>query len=181
MSEDTIRVATKNDAEELLELMREAFEPLKNLGIEWPSVYVDLETMTNNIERSTTYVLERDDKIASTITIRFPWEEGMDISGYPFLWWFATKPEYKGQGLGGKLLTYVEETVLRDTLKAPAVVLGTSLKLHPWLKTVYERRGYELYISHDTDYGDTDGLMRKILIPERFDKEILAVPVLDDA
>lgn len=180
MSEDIIRVATKDDAGEFLELMRSAFKPLKDLGIEWPSVNVDLETVTNNIEKSTTYVLERNGELVSTITIRFPWDEGIDISGYPFVWWFATKPEYKGQGLGDELLTYVEETVLRDTLKAPAVVLGTSLKFHPWLKEVYERRGYELYISHETEYGDTDGLMRKILIPERFDKEVLAVPVLDD-
>ena len=46
------------------------------------------------------------------------------ISMYPFVWWFATKPSYDGQGIGSKLLTYVEETYLRDTLKAPAVTLG---------------------------------------------------------
>lgn len=181
MSEDIIRVAVKEDVEEFLDLMKRAFEPLKELGIEWPSVNVDLEDVTNNITHSTAYVLERDGEIISTITIRFPWDEGISISGYPFVWWFATKPEYKGQGAGDRLLTYVEETILRDMLKAPAVVLGTSLKFHPWLKGIYERRGYELYATHEQEYGDVDGLMRKVLIPERFDEEILGQPVLDEA
>ncbi|WP_411842962.1 GNAT family N-acetyltransferase [Salinicoccus sp. HZC-1] len=179
MSEDIIRVATKKDAEEFLALMKTAFKPLKDLGIEWPSVNVGLEDVTANIVNSTAYVLERDGEIISTITIKFPWEAGINISGYPFVWWFATKPEYKGQGVGDKLLTYVEETILRDTLKAPAVVLGTSLKFHPWLKGIYERRGYTVYYEREQEYGDVDGLMYKVLIPENFDKEVLGVPVLD--
>lgn len=180
MSGDVIRVAVKEDAEEFLTLMQSAFKPLKDLGIEWPSVNVGLKDVTDNIVNSTAYVLERDGELISTITIRFPWDEDINISGYPFVWWFATKPEYKGQGKGDKLLTYVEETILRDTVKAPAVVLGTSLKFHPWLKGIYERRGYELYFEHEQEYGDIDGLMHKVLIPERFDKRILGVPVLDE-
>ncbi len=39
------------------------------------------------------------------------------ISGYPFVWWFATKCWYEGKGYGSQLLTYVEEAFLRDTLK----------------------------------------------------------------
>lgn len=180
MSEDIIRVATLEDAEEFLKLMKTAFKPLKDLGIEWPSVNVELEDVQKNISESTAYVLEKNGEIVSTITVRFPWDDEISVSGYPFVWWFATKPEYKGQGLGDKLLTYVEETVLRDTLKAPAVTLGTSLKFHPWLKDIYERRGYEIYVTKEKDYGDVDGLMRKILIPERFNEEVLGMPVFDE-
>ncbi len=60
-------------------------------------------------------------------------------SGYPFVWWFATNPEYEGKGYGSQLLTYVEEAFLRDTLKSAAVTLGTSARLHPWLLKIYEK------------------------------------------
>lgn len=180
MSNDVIRVATIDDAPEFLKLMKAAFKPLGEMGIEWPSVNVELDDVKQNIIDSTAYVLERDGEILSTITIRFPWDENISISGYPFVWWFATKPEYKGQGLGDQLLTYVEEKVLRDTLKAPAVTLGTSLKFHPWLRGIYEKRGYEVYVTREQDYGDVDGLMRKILIPEKFSEEMLGMPQFDE-
>lgn len=181
MSKEIIRIATLDDAEEFLGLMQAAFKPLGELGIEWPSVHATLEDVEKNISRSTAYVLERDGELLSTITIKFPWDEESSVSGYPFVWWFATKPECKGQGLGNKLLTYVEEKVLRDDLKVPAVTLGTSLKFHPWLRGIYERRGYELYVTRERDYGDVDGLMRKVLIPERFSEEILGMPEFEDA
>ncbi len=95
--------------------------------------------------------------------------------GYPFVSWFATNPEYEGKGYGSQLLTYVEEH-LRDTLKSAAVTLGTSARLHPWLLKIYEKRGYEIYSEHENDDGDLGVIMRKVLIPERFDETILGQP-----
>ena len=37
-------------------------------------------------------------------------------------------------------MKYVEEDFLRDTLKAAAVTLGTSARLHPWLLQIYKKR-----------------------------------------
>ncbi|RRJ41070.1 GNAT family N-acetyltransferase, partial [Pseudomonas aeruginosa] len=71
---------------------------------------------------------------------------------------------------------YVEEDFLRDTLKAAAVTLGTSARLHPWLLSIYEKRGYEIYAKHENDDGDLGVIMRKILIPERFEEKILGQP-----
>ena len=119
MSEYNIRVANQGDAEEIQRLMYEAFTPLRELGIDWPSVNADVDLVEQNIKTSTTFVLENDKEIISTITVRYPWEGKRRISVYPFVWWFATKPSYDGRGLGSKLLKYVEETYLRDTLKAP--------------------------------------------------------------
>ena len=78
--------------------------------------------------------------------------------------------------MGGKLLKYVEETFLRDTLKVPAVTLGTSARKHPWLLDIYKRRGYEVYAEHENDDGDLGVIMRKVLIPDRFDEEVLGQP-----
>ena len=176
MSEYNIRIAVEADAEALQKLMYEAFTPLRELGIDWPSVNADLALVKKNLTNSTTFVLENDSEIISRVTVRYPWEGQSRISMYPFVWWFATKPSYDGQGIGSKLLTYVEETYLRDTLKAPAVTLGTSARKHPWLLDIYKKRGYEVYAEHESDDGDLGVIMRKVLIPERFDESVLGHP-----
>ncbi|MEJ7338787.1 GNAT family N-acetyltransferase, partial [Staphylococcus epidermidis] len=81
-----------------------------------------------------------------------------------------------GQGYGSRLLKYVEEDFLRDTLKSAAVTLGTYARLHTWLLQIYKKRGYEIYAEHENDDGDLGVIMRKILIPERFEEKILGQP-----
>src|SRR5699024_8222709 len=176
MSEYNIRIAVIDDAVELQKLMYEVFTPLRELGIDCPSVNATVEMVEKNLQTGTTFVLENETEIISTITVRYLWESKRRISIYPFVWWFATKPSYDGQGLGGKLLRYVEETYLRDTLKVPAVTLGTSARKHPWLLDIYKKRGYEIYAEHESDDGDLGVIMRKVLIPERFDEDVLGEP-----
>ncbi|WP_154895002.1 GNAT family N-acetyltransferase [Staphylococcus pasteuri] len=176
MSNVIIRIANEKDTKEIHQLMYEAFTPLRELGIDWPSVNASIEMVKDNIKNNTTFVLELDNTIISTITVRYPWGSVRSISGYPFVWWFATKPEFDGLGYDSQLLKYVEEDFLRDTLKAAAVTLGTSARLHPWLLSIYEKRGYEIYAKHENDDGDLGVIMRKILIPERFEEKILGQP-----
>ncbi len=176
MSNVNIRIANEKDTKEIHQLMYELFTPLRELGIDWPSANASIEMVKDNIKNNTTFVLELDNTIISTITVRYPWGSVRSISGYPFVWWFATKPEFDGLGYGSQLLKYVEEDFLRDTLKAAAVTLGTSARLHPWLLSIYEKRGYEIYAKHENDDGDLGVIMRKILIPERFEEKILGQP-----
>lgn len=176
MSNVNIRIANEKDTKEIHQLMYDAFTPLRELGIDWPSVNASVEMVKDNIKNNTTFVLELDNTIISTITVRYPWGSVRSISGYPFVWWFATKPEYDGLGYGSQLLKYVEEDFLRDTLKAAAVTLGTSARLHPWLLSIYEKRDYEIYAKYENDDGDLGVIMRKILIPERFEEKILGQP-----
>ena len=109
MSETNIRIANMEDAEELHQLMYDAFTPLRELGIDWPSVNADLEMVKNNLENNTTFVMVKGNEIISTITVRYPWGSVRSISGYPLYGGFATKPSYDGQGYGSQLLRYVEE------------------------------------------------------------------------
>ncbi|MBA5735477.1 GNAT family N-acetyltransferase, partial [Escherichia coli] len=44
-----------------------------------------------------------------------------------------------------------------------------------WLLDMYLRRGYEVYFEHEED-GDVGVMMRKILIPEKFDAALLGIP-----
>ena len=89
--------------------MQIAFTPLRELGIDWPSVHADLEMVRDNL-RKILHLYLKMKKIISTITVCYSWSSVKPISGYPFVWWFATRPTYDGQGYGSQLLKYVEET-----------------------------------------------------------------------
>lgn len=174
MSKDRIRIATREDAAEYLTLIQESFQEVKDYGIDWPSTSATLESVTENIETGIALVLERDGRLISTITIRQPWENTTPITNYPFLWWFATANDLKGQGIGKKFLEQVEQEFLVKILKAPAYVLGTSGKKHPWLLDMYLRNGYQILGTREDD-NDLGVSLYKVLIPERFDEEVLRV------
>ncbi|MDQ0201525.1 GNAT family N-acetyltransferase [Neobacillus ginsengisoli] len=160
---NTYRLATLEDAEELLSLTLRAYEPIRKLGIQFPAATADIELVKHNITNHSCYVLEQNNSIVATLSVRL-FEEVTDL---PCVWWFAVDPAYKKQGFGSKILRYVEEVIIRDTLKAPAVALGTSDK-HPWLIPMYERNGYERF--YEVDHGERGKgvFLRKVLIPEMF-------------
>ncbi|WP_042349244.1 GNAT family N-acetyltransferase [Bacillus massiliigorillae] len=155
------RIATLADAEVVLDLTHRAYEPIRELGLPFPAATATLEMMKENINKHATYVAEVDENVIATITLIYPWGHWREDAEYPYVWWFAVDPAYKKQGVGNRLLTYIEETIVRDTLKAPELTLATSIH-HPWLIPMYERRGYEkvelLELEHDTVY-----VLRKVV------------------
>lgn len=50
MSEDIFRLAEKKDAPEFLELLYSAFQPIRNLEIDWPSARADIDMVTENMK-----------------------------------------------------------------------------------------------------------------------------------
>ncbi|MVI40062.1 N-acetyltransferase, partial [Staphylococcus aureus] len=54
MTKTMIRLASEQDAEKLQQLMHEAFTPLRELGIDWPSVNANLDAVKENIDKNTT-------------------------------------------------------------------------------------------------------------------------------
>ncbi|MBD8588254.1 GNAT family N-acetyltransferase [Peribacillus simplex] len=156
-----IRLATVKDAPEVLNVTLRAYEPIRELNINFLAATADLQLVTNNIRRNLTYVLEQEGQIVSTVTVRHPWNDPDQFSPYPFIWWFAVDPLYKQKGFGSTLLTWVEENILRKQVKAPAVYLATAER-HPWLGSIYERRGYEIFAERDHD-GEKIVYLRKIL------------------
>ena len=113
MTKTMIRLANENDAEVLHQLMHEAFTPLRELGIDWPSVNANLDAVKENIDKNTTFVMTIDDEIISTITVRYPWGSVKSISGYPFVWWFATNPEYEGKAMVANYLLMLKKHFAR--------------------------------------------------------------------
>lgn len=57
MTKTMIRLASEQDAEKLQQLMHEAFTPLRELGIDWPSVNANLDAVKENIDKNTTFVM----------------------------------------------------------------------------------------------------------------------------
>ncbi|MGE8079441.1 GNAT family N-acetyltransferase [Peribacillus loiseleuriae] len=163
---EIIRLATLDDAERLLYVTLRAYEPIRELDIKWPAATADIELVKKNITDFSCYVLEKDGIIIATVTVR----TFAEVSDLTCVWWFAVDPDYKGFGYGKKILDWVEEVVIRDQLNQPAVGLGTSPK-HPWLVSMYERRGYEQIFETNHGDGQIGVFMKKSLLPEYKDNQ----------
>lgn len=159
------RQATLSDAPALLDLSLRAYEPIRQLGIQFAAATADLALVEKNITNNMCFVMEENGRILSTISARMPWGPSPGPFGVPHLWWFASDPDAGRKGIGGEMITWCEEIMIRDTLKSPVVSLGTADK-HPWLIEMYKRRGYEIEGSKDLGRGHLTIYMKKILIPE---------------
>lgn len=164
MSEYTFRLATQEDAPALLDLTLRAYKPIRELGINFAAATADLALVEYNIRHHMCFVMEEEGKILSTLSLRMPWGPRPGPFGVPHIWWFATDPDLGRKGIGTTMLNWCEETMVRDTLKSPAVSLGTA-KEHPWLGEMYQRRGYEPIMWQDSGRGHTTVFYKKILLP----------------
>ncbi|MEC0231317.1 GNAT family N-acetyltransferase [Paenibacillus alba] len=152
------RLATIADAEEQFKVIHEAYASIRELGITFRAANAELEVICENLAANTSYVLEINGSIAATLSLKnLP-----ELTELPFLYWFAVAPAFKNQGVGNRLLAYVEEVIVRDTLLATGVVLATS-KNHPWLLPMYERKGYAAFFERPLGETDTLVFMKKTL------------------
>jgi GNAT superfamily N-acetyltransferase len=161
----TFRLATLEDGPAVLDLTLRAYKPIREMGINFAAATADLALVEKNIKYNLCFVMEEDGRLLSTISIRMPWGPQPGPFGLPHLWWFASDPDAGRKGLGREMITWVEESFIRDTLKAPAVSLGTADR-HPWLIDMYKRRGYEIQGTKDLGRGHITVFMKKILIPD---------------
>ncbi|MFP3725080.1 GNAT family N-acetyltransferase [Priestia filamentosa] len=164
--EDVIRLAETEDVDQVHALTLQAYAPIRELNIKFSAATADRDLVVENITRNASYVLERDGEIAATVTVQYPWTHPEHIVPYPFIWWFAVHPKFKRKGVGSKLLSYVEEKILGEQAKAPAVYLATA-KRHPWLVEIYERRGYQAF-QEKVHEGDDIVFLRKVLNPSLY-------------
>lgn len=159
------RQATLKDAPELVDLSLRAYAPIRELGIHFAAATADLVLVEKNVRENMCFVMEENGKIVSTISARMPWGPSPGPYGVPHLWWFASEPDAGRKGIGREMITWAEETMIRDTLKSPAVSLGTADR-HPWLIDMYKRRDYVVQGSKDLGKGHLTIYMKKILIPD---------------
>lgn len=163
------RQITLDDDEAFLVLALAAFEPIRQLGINFSAAHADIEMVRNHISSHGVYVMEKDGTMVSSFTIRYPWGPEPGPFGLPHLGWFATHPDYKKQGLGKQMMNWLEQNVLIAQLKAPAVSLGTAQN-HPWLIEMYKHHGFKEVGQTYLGKGHLTIWMEKVLDDQRYDQ-----------
>lgn len=163
------RQLTLEDDEAFLSLALAAFEPIRQLGINFAAAHADIPMVRRHISRHGAYVMEKDGVMVSSFSIRYPWGPEPGPYGLPHLGWFATHPDYKGQGFGRQMMQWLENHVLIGQLKAPAVSLGTAQN-HPWLIEMYKHYGFREVGQANLGKGHLTIFMEKILDQDGYDQ-----------
>lgn len=164
----SIRKATFEDIPELIDVSHKAYEPIRQLGLNFTGAYPTKENVRENLTENQCYVLLKDDVIIATASIRMPWSKNPGPYGFPHIWWFATLPTYGNKGIGSRLLKHIEEEIILKEYHSPAVTLGTSDD-HPWLIDMYINKGYQTFGSIDLSDNHTTQYMLKVLDSHRFE------------
>lgn len=138
----SFRLMTYNDIPTYQKLLHRAYQTNTQLGIHFAAATATQAQIIEHIESNAVYLFEKNSKLLSTLSIRFPWGNNPGPYGLPHLGWFATDPIYKGKGYGNALWDFVEQQILINQLKLPAVTLGTAAN-HPWLAQTYINKGYK--------------------------------------
>ncbi|MFJ5623123.1 GNAT family N-acetyltransferase [Peribacillus loiseleuriae] len=155
------------EADQFLRLTLDAYASIRELDIHFSAATATKEEVVKHLTENTAYVLEENGTFLSTISLRFPWGLNPGPLELPHIGWFATNPDYKRQGIGKKTLALLEEEVLKQQLKLPAVTLGTADN-HPWLKEMYEKNGFVEIGQKDLGKGHITIYLRKILRPDLY-------------
>ncbi|OCG51247.1 hypothetical protein A9G38_06735 [Gilliamella sp. Imp1-1] len=138
----SFRLITHKDIPAYQALLHNAYQSTTQLGIHFVAATVTQSQIADHINSNAVYLFEKEGDLLSTLSIRFPWGNNPGPYGLPHLGWFATAPQYKGKGYGNALWDFVEQQILINQLKLPAVTLGTAAN-HPWLAQTYINRGYK--------------------------------------
>lgn len=156
-----------DEATEYYQLLHTAYAEIKHLGIRFDAATADLQTMTQHLNDHAVYGMFEDDRLIVSVTLRYPWSKQPGPFGLPHIGWFATAPEYRGKGLGEKILAWLEEYVLQQQLRVPAYSLGTA-ESHPWLARYYQKLGFQLIDKRDLGKGHITLYMQKIVDEKKY-------------
>lgn len=148
--EYTIRLfdESADSVEELTDLLHRAYKRLADMGLNFIATYQSVEYTRNYFKKGECYILVSAGKLLGTVFYYTTmWENAPDIyklEGSALIGKFAVEPELQNNGLGSKLMDFVESHAKANYKKR--TVLDTSEKaLH--LIDYYQKRGYK-YIHH---------------------------------
>lgn len=133
-----IELALIQDAENLVELYRDAYSENDKIGLPASASKATVKEVEKWIE-DTILFIARDTEITEVIgTIRFKYNPDW---GCYVLSRLAVKSSYKGKGLGKKLILFGEDYLKKMNEK---MVRLTVAKPHPYLVNMYEKLGYKI-------------------------------------
>jgi len=165
----TFHQATNKDIKELLDLSLRGYASIRELGINFAAATADEKLVEKNVNENICFYMKDGDEMVATASIRMPWSSHHGPFEIPHIWWVAVAPEYKRKGYASKLLDFIENDYLRDTLHCPSVSLGTA-KEHPWLAEMYLKRGYEKVGESDLGKGHVTIYLEKLLLAKTYKK-----------
>lgn len=146
--DDEVSLATLEDAEEILQLLRDVAIWLQEIGErQWETIrnQEDDEGIREDIAKGNTYIVRRNREVIATFSLLpeqshwdiWLWEEKSDEAVY--LHKLAVNPKVIGNSLGREILHWIERDLLRsgkDLLRLDCIATNENLK------TFYKKNGY---------------------------------------
>jgi GNAT superfamily N-acetyltransferase len=135
-----VRLAQANEIDAVLDVLADAATWLRERGIEqWPERF-DADWVMPAIERSETWLAERDGEVVGTLVVQ--WDDPIFWAGYPndagYLHRIAARD--RGGGVGAYLLRWAEQYTAshgKEFLRLDCIAENDALRAY------YERAGYE--------------------------------------
>ncbi|MBE5105916.1 GNAT family N-acetyltransferase [Bacillus thuringiensis] len=159
VQEYTIRIATEDESESIITLLKEVAQWLQDKEVDqWQYLLGGEATaeILEGIREKYTYVVVKEDEIVGTVTVspkQNEWDErifGKEVvSNSLYIHRFAVKRKYKGNGIGERILQWVEENVQSDKEYLKLDCVGHNRTLNGF----YKKNGFA-YV------GSTDGLSK---------------------
>ncbi len=139
---------SKDSVIELTDLLHRAYKKLADMGLNFIATFQSVEYTQNYFKKGECYVLVSGEKLLGTVFYYTSiWDDVPDIyklSDSVLIGKFAVEPELQNNGLGSKLMDFVESHAKLNNKKR--VVLDTSEKAFH-LIDYYQNLGYK-YIHH---------------------------------
>ena len=150
MPEPRIRRATTADAEDLAEVYRSAYRENRRLGFPAKAESVTEREVSDWIREYRVYVATVEEEVVGGVRLEVTDSERVKLSR------LGVHENWKGKGVGSRLLDYAEEAV-RDC--GHATIWLTTPGEHPHLPDFYRGRGYEKTGEYPLDYRDYDEIV----------------------
>jgi GNAT superfamily N-acetyltransferase len=147
MTEVGIRPACADDAEELAAVYRNAYRENERLGFPAFAGSADAETVAEWIEEARVYVATAGDGIGGGVRLEATDPDRLKLSR------LGVHEEWKGEGIGSRLLGHVEGLARRW---GHSTVWLTTPENHPHLPGFYRRRGYGVTRPYPLDFRNYD-------------------------
>ncbi|GAA5131560.1 GNAT family N-acetyltransferase [Luteolibacter yonseiensis] len=153
----TIRPFHEDDAiPPITRLLHQAYAPLAAMNLRYTATHQCDEVTRSRLLGGLPWVAELDDEIVATVTL-YPYTGGgsgcswYDTSGVFSFGQFAVRTDLQGRGLGGKLITLMENEA--SALGASELALDTAEGAHHLIRW-YEKLGFR-FIEH-MDWSSTN-------------------------
>jgi GNAT superfamily N-acetyltransferase len=153
----TIRPLADSDSiEDLTALLHRGYRQLADMGLRYLATYQNAATTRERISRGECFVATYNDRIIGTLTFYMPgsiggspWLKRDDVAEFGQ---FAVDPPYQGNGVGGMMVTFIENYARKKGIRELA--LDTSEQAEHLIEW-YTRMGYRFieYVQWDvTNY-----------------------------